>query len=132
MTIRLVQIPGQAPPSGHYSHAVVHGGLVYVSGVLGNARDYPPGQAPDLAAQARHCLSRTGEILAAAGSDLGHVLKLTVYVTDLAFRTEVDRLCAETFGPHRPSRTVVPCPALRFGSLIETDAIAALIDGLGA
>lgn len=126
MTPRTIIAPGATPPHGHYSHAVVHQGTVYVSGILGNGAGRPGEAPPPVAAQARYCLEQIAIILAAAGSSLQHVVKLGVHVADLADWPQVDAICAEMFGDHRPARIVAPCGGgLRLGSCIEMDAIAA-------
>jgi 2-iminobutanoate/2-iminopropanoate deaminase len=114
-------------PHGHYAQAMVHGGTVYVSGLLGNRSDADAGR--DMAAQAAHCLDELSAILEAAGSGLDLVLKLGVFVSDVGEWPAVNALCAERFGDHRPARIVVPCGPMRFGSLIEIDAIAAVREG---
>ena len=127
--MRSVLCAAATPPHGHYAHATVHGGIVYVSGILGHgagAADAPP---PPVEEQAAYCLDQIALILAAAGSALDHVLKLSVHVADLADWPRIDAVCARRFGAHRPARIVVPCGGgLRLGSRIEMDAIAACID----
>lgn len=76
--------------------------------------------------QAVRVLATLNEILATAGSQMSRVVKLTVYVTDIAQWETVNRTCAQVFGDHRPARTVVPVKDLHYGCLIEIDAIAAL------
>jgi enamine deaminase RidA (YjgF/YER057c/UK114 family) len=53
------------------------------------------------------------------------VLKLGVFVADVAEWPRVNAVCAGRFGDHRPARIVVPCGPMRYGSRIEIDAIAA-------
>ena len=117
------------PSHGHYAHAMVHGDIVYVSGILGNGAGGAGGPPPPVEEQAAYCLDQIALILAAAGSALDHVLKLSVHVADLADWPRIDAVCARRFGAHRPARIVVPCGGgLRLGSRIEMDAIAACID----
>ncbi len=110
-------------PHGHYVQAIEHGGTIYVSGLLGNARDEDTGRS--IESQAQHCLDQLEAILLAAGSSLSRVLKLGVFVSDVSEWPKVNAVCVERFGGHRPARIVVPCGPMRFGSLIEVDAIAA-------
>ena len=72
-------------PGGHYSQAVVHAGLVYVSGTL--PLDPISGQpvTGEIEAQAERALENLKAVLEAAGSGLDCVLKVTVYVSDMAF-----------------------------------------------
>lgn len=124
--MRIIHCDDCPAPHGHYAHAVAHGDLVFVSGVLGNAG--PDGRAAgrDAEAQMAHCLAQIGRILAAAGSGLDRVLKLNVYVRDLALWPVANAACAQAFGVHRPARIIVPAGELRCDSLVEMDAVAAL------
>ena len=75
---------------GPYSQAIVAGGTVYVSGCIGMV----PGSsgkfaADDVAGQAKQSLENMKAILEKAGSSLGHVVKTTVLLTDMAHYAEV-------------------------------------------
>mgnify|MGYP000081333418 FL=1 len=67
-------------------------------------------------------------ILKKASSDRDHVLKVTVYVSDIALWGRVNAVYARFFGDHRPARAVVPTRELHFGFQIEIEAIAAVLD----
>lgn len=114
------------PAGGHYSHAVVHEGTVYVSGQLGRGPGLTDSEAGDIEVQTRRCLANIQAILRAAGSDLGHLLKVTVYVADIALWPVVNTVYAQMLGPHLPARVVVPTGHLHFGALIEIEAVAAV------
>lgn len=122
---RTVATTAAPRPGGHYSQAVVHGGLVFVSGQL----PLDPGSGVVVGggagAQARAALANLAAVLTAAGSGLDRVLRTTVYVSDIAHWAEVNAVYAEVFGNHRPARTVVPTRDLHHGCLVEIDAIAA-------
>jgi len=113
-------------PAGHYSQAVVANNIVYVSGQLPidpTALQKTVGPIEEQAAQA---LKNVKAVLEAAGSDLDHVIKTTVYVSDIALWGRVNDVYAEFFGEHRPARAVVPTRGLHFGYQIEIEAIATL------
>jgi len=111
-------------PHGHYSQATGHGGLIFVSGLLGNSEDEHTGGGGDITAQADHCLAQLAAILQVSRASLHNVLKLTVYVFDVALWPQVNSRCAHAFGGHRPARAIVTTGVLRYNSLIEIDAIA--------
>jgi reactive intermediate/imine deaminase len=118
---------GRIPaPKGHYSPAVVHGGLVYVAGQLPadpGGRDMAQATIEE---QVRQTLANVATILEASGSSLDRVLRTTVYIADITLWPRLNAAYAEVMGEHRPARTVVPVPALHYGYLVEIDVIAAL------
>lgn len=122
--IRPVSAPGAAPPGGHYSPAVRHGGLIYVSGQLGIRPDGDHTSGLGFEAQARQALQNLFAVLAAAGSGPDQILKVTVYVVGIENWPAFNAVYAEMMGTARPARSVVPTPALHHGYLVEIDAIA--------
>ena len=126
MTPRAIDPPALAAPGGHYSHAVVCNGMVYVSGQLPiTAGGVRLTDAP-FEAQARQVLANVGAALEAAGASIAGLVQVRVYVTDIAHWPVFDAIYAEWAGTHKPARAVVPVPQLHFGLLIEIEAIAAL------
>ena len=118
----------QAPvPAGHYAQAVIHHGLVYVSGQLPiDARTGIPAADGDIEMQGRLALSNVAAIVEAAGSRRDLVLKVCVYISDIALWGRFNAVYAEFFGDHTPARAVIPTRDLHHGALVEIDAIAAL------
>jgi 2-iminobutanoate/2-iminopropanoate deaminase len=113
-------------PAGHYSQAVVCGGVVYVAGQLGGDPAQPGEPAGGAGGQTKQAMANVAAVLAAAGSGLGNILQSTIYVTDIELWAEVNEAYAEAMGDHRPSRAVVPIGPLRAGYLVEIQVIAAL------
>lgn len=118
----------EAAPGALYASARIGGNLVYVSGQIGvdTASTAP---APDFEAQMQEALRRLDAVLALAGSDVSHILRTTVYVTDPAHLPTMNRLYRAFFeerGAPLPARSLVP--GLDFGNAIafEIDAIAQL------
>lgn len=113
-----------ATPRGHYSPGVVHNGIVYVAGQLPIAQDGQV-QAGTIEEQTSLCLHNIQMILQAAGSDLSKILKVNVFVSDIALWPRINAEYARIMGDHKPARIVVPCNALNYGCLVEIDCIAA-------
>lgn len=126
--IRRIQTKGAPTPAGHYSQAVVHDGVVYVAGQL--AIDPATGERKlgSIEEQTERTLLNVQAILEAAGSDFAHVLKMTVYVSDIALWGAVNTVYARMLGEHRPARAVVPTKDLHHGFLVEIEAVAAVRD----
>lgn len=122
----IIATAAAAAPGGHYSQAVVHGGIIYVSGQLAVDPANGAKELGPIEAQARVVLHNVKSILEASGSRLDRVLKAHVYISDIAMWDEVDHIFAEYFGEHRPARAVIPTRELHHGFKIEMDVIAAL------
>ena len=124
--MRTVHTPGAPAPAGHYSQAVVHGGLVYVAGQLPHDPADPGAEPGDVEAQTERTLRNVEAILVASGSSLDRVLQMTIYVTDISLWGQVNATFARVMGGHRPARAVVPVPGLHHGYLLEIQTVAAL------
>jgi 2-iminobutanoate/2-iminopropanoate deaminase len=124
--MRPVTTPDAPAPGGHYSQAIVHDGVVYVAGQLPIDSRSGAKQLGPIEDQTRLVLNNITAILEASGSSLGHVLKATVYISDIELWGRVNAVYAEMFGAHRPARSVVPVAALHHGFKIEIDVIAAV------
>ncbi|HMM35203.1 MAG TPA: RidA family protein [Thermoanaerobaculia bacterium] len=124
--MRTVETPHAPHPAGHYSQAVVHGGLVFVSGQLPHDVGRPGGAPGDVEAQTERALRNVEAILEAAGSGLDRLLSVTVYVADVALWPRVNAAYARVLGAHRPARAVVPVKELHHGYLVEVQAVAAV------
>jgi 2-iminobutanoate/2-iminopropanoate deaminase len=110
-------------PAGPYSHAVVSGGFVFISGQ--GPVDPETGTMPDaFADQVRQTLKNVRTILEAAGSSLDEVVKVNAYVTDLTRFQEFNEVYKEFFTHDPPARTTVGTSLLGF--LVEIDCISAL------
>jgi len=115
----------QAPAAiGPYSQGVVGGGVFYSAGQI--ALDPATGQLVpgDVVAQARQVFANLAAVLQAAGTDWSRVLKVTVYLQDMADFPRVNEIYAEAVGGARPARSTVQVSALPRGALVEIDVIA--------
>ena len=112
-------------PAGHYSQAIVHGGVVYVAGQL--PIDPATGEMPkDVKEQARLALHNVEAVLAAGGSGLKNAIKLTVFLDNMDDFAAVNEVYAEIFdtGAPFPARSAVEVARLpKPGALIEIEAI---------
>ncbi len=109
---------------GPYSQAIVAGDLVFCSGQI--PLDPVSGQMVegDIAVQTRRVLDSLAAVLSAAGSDLAHVVKTSVFLADLGDFTAMNETYAQRFGQHRPARSTIEVGKLPRGARIEIDCIA--------
>ena len=112
-------------PKGHYSPGVIHNGVVYVAGQLPiNANGEV--QLKSIEEQTALCMHNIEQILLAANSSLQHILKVNVFVTDIALWAGVNAEFSRIMGSHKPARVIIPCGSLNRGCAIEIDCIAAV------
>jgi reactive intermediate/imine deaminase len=126
MTRTPIHTPHAPQAIGTYSQAVRAGDTVYLSGQI--PLDPATGElvAGDMEAQVRRVFDNLKAVSAAAGADLSHIVKLTVYLTDLAHFALVNRVMAEYFAQPYPARAAVGVAALPKGAAVEMDGILAL------
>ena len=124
--MKLINVDSEAKKrsKAHYSSAVVHEGIVYVSGQLPMDPDKGTPVEGPIEIQTKAALQNFLDVLHAAGSSKEKVLRTTVFIPDVSLWGKVNEVYAEFFGDHKPARTVVPCTELHYGCLIEIDAVA--------
>ena len=122
--MKLFNTPNAPEPGGHYSQAVIHNDLIYISGQL----PFNPFSGEKVNAsieeQAQQVLENLDTILKDAGSNRKSVIKCTIYISDITLWGRVNDVYKDFFGKHKPARAVVPVKDLHYGFLIELDAIA--------
>lgn len=116
----------QAPKAiGPYSQAVDTGDLVFLSGQI--PLDPASGQftgAGDVVAQTERVIQNMKGVLEASGLTLGHVVRTTVFMVDLAEFAKMNEVYAKYFASEPPARSTVQVAALPRGARVEIDAIA--------
>lgn len=126
--MQIIQPTNQPQPKGHYSPGIEHNGMIYVSGQLPMDLVTREPFAGDIDIQTELALRNVEAVLLAAGSDLDHVVQMTIYISDIELWGKVNETYARVMGEHRPARAIVPVKDLHFGTQIEIKAIAAVKD----
>ncbi len=123
-------VKGLMPPISHYCDAVRWGDLLFVSGIAPvDAKGKVVGD--DAAAQTRQILLNMKTVLDAAGAGFGDVLKVTVYLTDVEDRKQINPVRQEFFGHARPASTLIGVQALAIpGMKVEIEAVVGLRNGV--
>lgn len=106
-------------PIGPYSVSRTAGNLVFVSGQISDP-------SKDIKAQTSDILSRISTILEGHGLALGHVVKTTVFMTDLKDFDVMNSVYATYFKEPYPARSTIEVSALPKGVQIEIEVIASL------
>jgi len=121
----LISSPDAPAAIGPYSQAIRSGKLLFISGQTSvdpaTGKVVPGGPA----AEAEQCLKNLRAILQAAGMDMRHVVKATVFLTDMAHFASVNEVYVKAFSAPFPARSCVAVRALPLGCLVEIEAIAA-------
>jgi len=123
MPRRAADIPRATPSPGPFSAAVEGSPTVFLSGQVGE--DPETGELVDggAAAQARQLLTNVMSVLAALGRTEADVLRVGVYLTDMADFAAVNAVYEEFFTAPYPARTAVAVAALPLGALVEADVV---------
>lgn len=120
-----VSTPDAPAAIGPYSQAIRSGNLLFISGQTSvdpaTGTIVPGGPA----SEAEQCLKNLRAILKAAGMDMQHVVKVTVFLTDMAHFALVNEVYAKAFSAPFPARACVAVRALPLGCLVEMEAVAA-------
>lgn len=109
---------------GPYSQAIEVNGMIFASGQL--PIDPATGNFPEggIKEQTRQSLLNAQSILNEAGTDLGHVIKTTVFLSDIANFGAMNEVYSQFFAEPFPARSAVAVKALPKGALVEIEVIA--------
>jgi 2-iminobutanoate/2-iminopropanoate deaminase len=120
-----ISTPDAPAAIGPYSQAIRSGNLLFIAGQTSvdpaTGKVVPGGPA----AEAEQCLKNIRAILLAAGMDMQNVVKVTVFLTDMAHFASVNEVYAKAFSAPFPARACVAVRALPLGCLVEIEAVAA-------
>jgi 2-iminobutanoate/2-iminopropanoate deaminase len=109
---------------GPYSQGITTDGLVFTAGQV--ALDPKSGElvGTTTAQQTEQVFKNLAAVLTAAGTNLGNVVKTTVYLADMADFAQMNEVYAKHFGTHKPARSTVQAAGLPKAALVEIDVIA--------
>ncbi len=125
-----IRVEGAAEPISHYTDAVRFGDLLFVSGAAAFDSDGNVVGKGDVVTQTRVVLQNIRDALQEVGADMGDVLKVTVFLTDIADRAAVNPVRKEFFGDAKPASTLFEVSALAVPDmLVEIEAIAGIPEG---
>jgi reactive intermediate/imine deaminase len=126
MTRQIIHTDKAPAAVGTYSQAVRHGDTVYLSGQIPIEPESGNLVTGDIAPQIHQVFKNLRAVCEAAGSDLGGIVKLNVYLTDLGNFATVNQVMAEYFSEPYPARAAVGVAALPLDSEVEMEAVLGL------
>ena len=124
MSKKIIATPHAPAAIGTYSQAVQVGGTVYLSGQIG-LDPQTMTLVEGVNAQIVRVFDNLKAVAEAAGGSLADVVKLNVYLTDLANFAKVNEVMARYFAEPFPARAAVGVKELPKGALVEADAVMA-------
>jgi len=124
--MKFIQTNKAPTPNGHYSQAVVNGGIIYTSIQLGIDPNNDTNTIKNVKEQAYQVLSNLQAILEEAGSNKENIIRIMIYVTDIKYWEDINSVYTEFMGNHKPARGVVPVSELHLGYNIAMEAIASI------
>ena len=115
----------EAPEAiGPYSQAIRIGDFLYTSGQISLDPKTMEMITGNIELETEKVLQNIEAILSAEGLNFGHVIKTTVYLTDLSQFTRMNQVYEKFFSNTKPARACVQVAALPKGAKVEIDAIA--------
>jgi 2-iminobutanoate/2-iminopropanoate deaminase len=109
---------------GPYSHAVASTDLVYLSGQTPIEAETGKLITGDISAQTAQCFKNLFNVLTAAGLTPDHVVKVNVFLTDMAHFDAMNQVYAQQFSAPYPARTTIGVASLPLGAQVELEMIA--------
>jgi 2-iminobutanoate/2-iminopropanoate deaminase len=123
--VRKVVHTDRAPKAvGPYSQGICAGGYVFTSGQVG--LDPATGKMVEggTTAQARQIMENLRAILEAGKSDFSKVVKVTVYLGDINYFSDFNKVYSEYFPSDPPARSAFQVAALPLGAMVEIEMVA--------
>jgi len=121
--IKIISTKNAPAVVGPYSQALEVNGFIFCSGQIGI--DSKTGKVdPTIEGQTRQTLNNLRAVINASGSDFDHVVKITIYLTNMADYAKVNEIYTGYFTKTKPARVTVAVASLPREVLIEIDAIA--------
>lgn len=122
----IISTPNAPAAIGAYSQAVVANGMLFASGQLGIDPKTGEFAGTDFRRQAEQSVKNVAAILEAAGTGASHVVKTTVYLTDMSNFAVLNEVYSTLFHAPFPARSAVAVAQLPKGGLVEIEVTAVL------
>jgi 2-iminobutanoate/2-iminopropanoate deaminase len=124
--MKTISTPNAPAAIGPYSQAMVAGEFVFCSGQIALDPKTMQVRGSTTAEQTGQVLANLKAVLEASGSNLGRVVKTTVFLKDMADFPAMNEVYGRVFGEHRPARAAVEAARLPKDVLVEIECIATL------
>ena len=124
MEKRIINTPDAPEPIGPYNQAILAGNMLFISGQVAINPKNNTVEARDIFEEAHQVMHNLRAVLHAAGLDFKHVVKTTIFLTDMSFFTSVNEVYGKYFTGEFPARETVAVKALPKNVNVEISMIA--------
>jgi 2-iminobutanoate/2-iminopropanoate deaminase len=113
-------------PIGPYNQAIISNNMIYISGQIPLNPDTNELITGDIATETHQVMRNLHEILEEAGINFNHVVKTTIFLTDMSLFTSVNEVYGSYFSADYPARETVAVKGLPKNVNVEISMIAAM------
>jgi 2-iminobutanoate/2-iminopropanoate deaminase len=125
MEKKIINTSGAPAPIGPYSQAVQAGNLLFISGQIPINPATGNIEATDVAAEAEQVMQNLKAVLTEAGYDFSHIVKTTIFLSDMSLFNTVNEVYGKYFSSNFPARETVAVKGLPKNVNVEISMIAA-------
>ena len=125
MEKKIIQTNQAPAPIGPYNQAVAAGGFLFISGQICIKPDTGDMNNADIQAETHQVMHNLKAVLQEAGMDFRHVVKTTIFLSDMALFSEVNEIYGKYFEGDFPARETVAVKGLPKNVNVEISMIAA-------
>lgn len=109
---------------GPYTHAIRSGNLLFCSGQTPLDPETMEIEADNIRDQTKRAIENLELVLQQAGINLNHVVKVNIFLVDMALFSEMNTIYSQYFNQHKPARSTVAVKGLPMNALVEIECIA--------
>jgi 2-iminobutanoate/2-iminopropanoate deaminase len=121
---KMINTENAPEPIGPYSQAVLSGGMLFISGQIALIPGTSDLADADIAAEANQVMNNLKAILTEAGMDFSHVVKTTIFLSDMSLFAQVNEIYGSYFASDFPARETVAVKGLPKNVNVEISMIA--------
>ena len=126
MSKKIINTNNAPAPIGPYNQAVLAGNLLFISGQIALIPGTTELNNADIATETRQVMENLEAILSAASADFSHVVKTTIFLSDMSLFAEVNEIYGRFFESDYPARETVAVKGLPKNVNVEISMIASL------
>jgi 2-iminobutanoate/2-iminopropanoate deaminase len=126
MTLQAIHTEDAPKAVGAYSQAIRCADMLYTSGQIGLNPATGEMVADDVASQAEQVIKNLTAVIEEAGGNLNQIVKVTIFLENMADFAVVNQIYANWLSGHKPARSTVAVAALPLAAKVEMDCVVAL------